>query len=145
MKIAIIVSKFNETITDKLAEGALQRLLEKKISQNDIALFHVPGAVEIPLIAQLLAKSRDYSAIIALGAVIQGETSHYDYVCEQVSQGCQKVMLDYDVPVIFGILTTDNEEQALNRVGGLHGHKGADAADAALEMISLVKQLSTQP
>lgn len=140
--IAIIVSRFNETITKKLAEGALNRLLERGIKRDSIDVIHVPGAVEIPLIAKLLAKSGSYHAIIALGAVIRGETSHYDYVCEQVSQGCQRVMLDYELPVIFGVLTTENEEQALDRVGGTHGHKGVDAAEAALEMIELVASLS---
>ena len=104
-------------------------------------MIQVPGAIEIPLVAKLLAESNRYKAIIALGAVIRGETSHYDYVCDQVSQGCQKVMLDFNIPVIFGVLTTENEEQALARVGGVHGHKGIDAADAALEMIQVVEEL----
>lgn len=140
-KIAIIVSRFNEDITEKLANGALNRLTEKGMNRDDITLIQVPGVVEIPLIAKLLAQSQRYKSIIALGAVIRGETSHYDYVCEQVSQGCQRVMLDYDIPVIFGVLTTENEAQALDRVGGEHGHKGVDAADAALEMVKLIKDL----
>lgn len=136
MKIAVITSRFNEEITSKLKEGALHRLAEKNIHHIDI--FDVPGAVEIPLIAKLCAKQKKYDAIICLGAVIRGETTHYDYVCEQVSQGCQKIMLDYEIPVIFGVLTTENEAQAFDRVGGAHGHKGVDAADAALEMIKLI-------
>ena len=100
----------------------------------------VQTEVEIPLTAQLLAQQNKYDAIICLGAVIRGETSHYDYVCEQVSQGCQQVMMQYDIPVIFGVLTTENEKQALDRVGGAHGHKGRDSADAAIEMIGLMQQ-----
>ncbi|MDI1352609.1 MAG: 6,7-dimethyl-8-ribityllumazine synthase, partial [bacterium] len=91
--------------------------------------------------AQLLAQKKEVEAIIALGAVIRGETTHYDYVCDQVSQGCQRVMLDYNIPVIFGVLTTENEAQALDRVGGLHGHKGRDAVDCAVMMHSIKKQL----
>jgi 6,7-dimethyl-8-ribityllumazine synthase len=102
----------------------------------------VPGAVEIPFAVQRLAQLNRYDAIIALGAVIRGETTHYDYVCEQVSQGCQRVMLDFDCPVIFGVLTTENEAQALDRVGGNHGHKGKDALDCALQMIAIDHLLS---
>lgn len=138
MKIAIIVSRFNEEVTEKLLEGALIRLQELKISENDITVIKVPGAVEIPLIAKLLAKSQQYAAIITLGAVIRGETTHYDYVCDQVSQGVQQVMMEYEIPIIFGVLTTENDEQALDRVGGKQGHKGRDAADAAVEMAGLV-------
>lgn len=136
---AIIVSEFNKHITGKLLEGCVNRLKELGKTDADIRIFHVPGAVEIPLIAQLLAKSQQYSSIICLGAVIRGETSHYDYVCEQVSQGCQKVMLDYSIPVIFGVLTTENDEQAEDRVGGKHGHKGFDCAEAAIHMVELVE------
>ncbi len=140
-KIAIIVSEFNSEITEKLLEGAIARLNELGKTNEHIKVFHVPGAVEIPLVAQLLAKSMNYCAIITLGAVIRGETTHYDYVCEQVSQGCQKIMLEYSIPVIFGVLTTENDAQALDRVGGKHGHKGVDAADAAIRMVELVKKL----
>ena len=139
--IAIIVSTFNESITSALKEGALKRLTELGFRSKDITLIEVPGAVEIPLVAQILAKKNQVHAIIALGAVIRGETSHYDYVCEQVSMGCQKVMLDYSLPVIFGVLTTENEEQALDRVGGKHGHKGRDSADCAVMMHSIKQQL----
>jgi 6,7-dimethyl-8-ribityllumazine synthase len=97
--------------------------------------------VEIPLVAQSLAKTGRFAAIICLGAVIRGETGHYDYVCGQVSDGCQRVALDNDLPIIFGVLTTDNEEQALDRVGGRHGHKGREAADTAVTMISLLCQI----
>jgi 6,7-dimethyl-8-ribityllumazine synthase len=139
---AIVVSKFNSLITDKLLEGALARLKEHGIKDEYIYVAEVPGAVEIPLIAQLLAKQGRYQAIICLGAVIRGETSHYDYVCDQVSLGCQKVMLDHHIPVIFGVLTTNNEEQALDRVGGKEGHKGIYAADAAISMANLVDELA---
>lgn len=142
IKIAVIVSRFNEEITEKLKAGALERLMQQGISQEQLTIIDVPGAIEIPLIAKQCANQKQYHAIICLGAVIRGETSHYDYVCEQVSQGCQKVMMQYDIPVIFGVLTTENTAQAHDRVGGAHGHKGHDAADAALEMIVLMRQFN---
>lgn len=143
-KIAIVVSQFNEEVTSKLLTGAYNRLLELNISKQNIKVIHVPGAVEIPYAAQLLAKTKQFEAIIALGAVIRGETSHYDYVCDQVSQGCQRVMLDHHIPVIFGVLTTDTEEQALARVGGDAGHKGKDAADTAIAMLKLKVDISLE-
>lgn len=141
-KIALIVSQYNSDITDALFHGAFNHLLQAGFLEKNITIIHVPGAVEISLIAQALAKSQQYLAIIALGCVIQGDTDHYDYVCEQVSNGCQRVMLDYHLPVIFGVLTTQNQQQAKERVGGKHGHKGIEAASAALTMIDLMKQLS---
>lgn len=141
MHIAIVVSRFNQFITQRLWEGTVARLTEKGVSMDQIATFWVPGAVEIPLIAQRLADTEQYDAIIALGAVIRGETSHYHCVCEQVSQGCQRVALDNDIPVIFGVLTTEDESQALARCGGEQGHKGQDAADAVLEMIKLLQTI----
>lgn len=140
--VAIVVSRFNEEITQALYEGAIARLKELEFADEHITTIWVPGAVEIPLVAQRLARADGYEAIICLGAVIRGETSHYDYVCDQVSQGCQRVALENDIPVIFGILTTDNEQQALDRVGGKHGHKGREAVDAALEMVSVLRQIS---
>lgn len=140
-KIGIVVSEFNASITDALLAGAKETLLASNISEADIQVVYVPGAVEIPFAAQLMAKSGKFSAIICLGAVIRGDTSHYDYVCQQVSYGCQRVMLDHDVPVIFGVLTTENEAQALERVGGTEGHKGKDAAQTALHMVKLHKKL----
>lgn len=142
IKYAIVASRFNETITDKLVQGAVERFKECGVTEDHLTVVRVPGAVEIPLIAQILAKKNKYAAIVCLGAVIRGDTTHYDYVCEQVSQGCQRVMLDNHLPVIFGLLTTENEEQAEERVGGAHGHKGKDAADTAIDMVKLVKQLS---
>lgn len=141
IKLAIIVSRFNETITDKLRSGALERCQEKGIPTQNVVLYEVAGAVEIPLVAQQLAKKNSCDAIIALGAVIRGETTHYDYVCQQVSQGCQQVSLSYELPVIFGVLTTENVEQALARVGGNKGHKGKDAVDTAIEMVQLLRHL----
>lgn len=142
LNIAIIVSSFNRPITERMNEGAQQRLLERGLPSNQVNVFSVPGAVEIPLIAQTLAKKKKFDAIITLGAIIRGETSHYDYVCEQVSQGCQRVALDYDIPVIFGILTTENAAQAWDRLGGQHGHKGYDAADCALHMVQLLQEIN---
>ncbi|NKB46700.1 MAG: 6,7-dimethyl-8-ribityllumazine synthase [Legionellales bacterium] len=140
--IALIVSRFNQSITDRLLQGAMLRLQQLNFPDEHVTVIEVPGAVEIPLIAKRLAQRQTFAAIVTLGAVIRGETSHYDYVCEQVSQGCQRVSLDYDVPVIFGVLTTDDVEQARARVGGAHGHKGREAIDAAVEMVSLLQQLS---
>ena len=138
MKIAIVTSKFNEPVTSKLYQGCVDRLSEKGISVNETTdVRWVPGAIEIPLIAQRYAKSGEYDAVICLGAVIRGETPHFDYVCQQVSYGCQRIALKYDLPVVFGILTTENAEQAFDRLGGVHGHKGQDAADTAIEMASL--------
>jgi 6,7-dimethyl-8-ribityllumazine synthase len=141
LRVAIIVSRFNEEVTSLLLEGALARLKEVNIQDEFVTIVWVPGAFEIPLIAQRLARAGMYEAILCLGAVIRGETSHYDYVCEQVSSGCQSVALEQDMPVIFGVLTTDTEAQAFDRVGGAHGHKGRDAVDAAMEMVSILRQL----
>lgn len=140
--VAIVTSRFNEHVTQKLFAGAHERLLEHGYSEEQITSVTVPGAVEIPITAQHLAMTERYAAIICLGAVIRGETGHYDYVCEQVSQGCQRVALDHGIPVIFGVLTTENDEQALERCGGRHGHKGREAADGAVEMISLLTQIN---
>lgn len=136
--VAIVVSRFNSPITDELLKGAVDRLRELGLGSEDITVLYVPGCVEIPIAAKKLAQTKHYAAVIALGAVIRGETSHYDYVCEQVSAGCQEVMLETGLPVIFGVLTTENKKQAEERVGGSHGHKGRDAADCAMEMISVM-------
>ena len=140
--IAIVVSRFNQDITMALKDGALDELKQIGISSDRVKIYEVPGAVEIPLIAQQLAKKQQVKAIIALGAVIRGETDHYHYVCEQVSQGCQRVSLDYDLPVIFGLLTTNTEEQAWDRIGGKEGHKGREAVTCAMEMIGLMNKLN---
>ena len=136
--IAVVVSRFNNEVTDELLKGCVERLNELEINSENITVLYVPGCIEIPLAAQRLARSNKHKAVIVLGSVVRGETSHYDYVCEQVSQGCQRVMLDESIPVIFGVLTTDNSDQAKARVGGSHGHKGRDAADAAIEIISVL-------
>src|SRR5262249_13834375 len=122
--IAIVVSRFNREVTLGLQVGAIERLLHCGFTSDHLTVIEVPGALEIPLVARQLGKKKCYGAIIALGAVIRGETTHYDYVCQQVSEGCQRVALDFDTPVIFGVLTTENEEQAMDRIGGHHGHKG---------------------
>ncbi|HBI21549.1 MAG TPA: 6,7-dimethyl-8-ribityllumazine synthase [Legionella sp.] len=138
--IAIIVSQFNHDITQALLTGAIERLTSHGVSEQDITVVEVPGAIEIPFIAKRLAQKKKHAAIIALGAVIRGETTHYDYVCQQVSDGCQRVAFEFETPVIFGILTTENEAQAWDRLGGDHGHKGVDAADCALAMQSILQQ-----
>jgi 6,7-dimethyl-8-ribityllumazine synthase len=136
--IGIVTARFNSEITEKLETGAYERLIELGVKPEHIRRARVPGAVEIPLVAALLL-DRECDAIIALGAVIQGDTKHFDYVCNSVERGCTRVMLDTKKPVVFGVLTTDNEKQALDRVGGSHGHKGRDAAEVAIEMLSLTE------
>jgi 6,7-dimethyl-8-ribityllumazine synthase len=139
-KIGMVTSRFNSEITEPLETGAYERLIELGINPEQIVRVRVPGAVEIPLAARLLI-DRECDAVIALGAVILGETSHYDYVCNAVERGCSQVMLESKKPVVFGVLTTENEEQARDRIGGKHGHKGRDAADTAVEMLNLVEQI----
>jgi len=141
VNIAIVVSRYNINITQQLLSGAVTRLFEQGLSEDSVTVVWVPGAVEIPITAQRLADTEKYQAIICLGAVIFGETRHFDYVCEQVSQGCQQVALMNDIPVIFGVLTTDNVEQAEARVGGAKGNAGRQSADAALEMVSVLRQI----
>lgn len=139
--IAIVVSRYNLDITQKLLDGAQERLLELGFTKERITVIWVPGAVEIPIAAQRLALTGKYEAIISFGAVIFGETRHFDYVCEQVSNGCQQVALTHNIPVIFGVLTTDNLQQALERVGGKKGHAGRQSADAAFELVSALYQI----
>ncbi len=140
-RFAIVVSEFNADVTEKLLQGAINRLLELAVVKECITVIRVPGAVEIPLAAKMLAKTEVYQAIICLGAVIRGETDHYDYVCQMVSEGCLKVMLKHEIPVIFGVLTTDNDDQALERTGGRHGHKGVEAVDSAFKMLAVIEQI----
>lgn len=141
-RTGIVVSRFNEEVTLRLLDGALNRLKELGAREEETLVVWVPGAVEIPLVAQSLAESGKFDAVVCLGAVIRGDTTHYDYVCEQVSYGCQKVALQYDVPVIFGVLTTENDAQAMDRAGGAHGNKGAESIDAAMEMVVVRRNLS---
>ncbi len=140
-KVAIVVSKFNREVTSKLLDGAVNRLKELGFKEKYITTIEVPGAIEIPITAKRLAQKRKFDAIIALGAVIRGETRHFDYVCDQVSFGCQYVSLTHDIPVIFGVLTTETEEQAFDRAGGKEGNKGKDAVDAALELLISLNKL----
>lgn len=139
--VAMVISRFNEDVTRLLYQGALDRLKELEFADEHITVVWVPGAFEIPLVSQRLARSNTYEVIICLGAVIRGETSHYDHICAQASMGCQQVALENDIPVIFGILTTENEAQALDRAGGQHGNKGRDAVNTALEMVSVLRQI----
>ena len=141
IKVGIVAARFNEFIVSKLVAGARDGLLRHDVKDEDIDLAWVPGAFEIPLIASKMAKSGKYDAVICLGAVIRGATSHYDYVCSEVSKGIASVSLTSDIPVMFGVLTTDNIEQAIERAGTKAGNKGYDCALGAIEMVNLVSQL----
>ena len=141
IKIGIVVARFNEFITSKLVGGALDGLKRHDVKEEDIDVAWVPGAFEIPLIASKMAKSKKYDAVICLGAVIRGATSHYDYVCSEVSKGIASVSLTSDIPVMFGVLTTDNIEQAIERAGTKAGNKGYDCALSAIEMVQLIKEV----
>lgn len=141
-KFGIIASRFNDFITERLVGGALDALVRSGAADNDITLMKVPGAFEIPLAAQKMVKSGKYDAVICLGAVIRGATSHYDYVCAEVSKGIASVSLDSGIPVIFGILTTETIEQAIERAGTKAGNKGFDSAIAAIEMANLMSDIS---
>ena len=141
IKIAIVAGRFNEFITSKLVGGALDVLKRNDVSEENIDIAWVPGAFEIPLITKKLANTGKYDAIIALGAVIKGSTPHFDYVCAEVSKGVAQISLQTDLPVIFGVLTTNNIEEAIERAGTKAGNKGADAAFSAIEMINLIKEI----
>ena len=141
IRIGIVVSRFNEFITSRLLGGALDGLKRRGVREEDIQTAWVPGAFEIPLIASKMAKSGKYDAVICLGAVIRGSTSHYDYVCNEVSKGIAQTSLETGVPVLFGVLTTDTIEQAIERAGTKAGNKGADCAQSAIEMINLLRAL----
>ena len=141
IKVGIVAARFNEFIVSKLVAGARDGLLRHDVKDEDIDLAWVPGAFEIPLIASKIAQSGKYDAVICLGAVIRGATSHYDYVCSEVSKGIASVSLTSDIPVMFGVLTTDNIEQAIERAGTKAGNKGYDCALGAIEMVNLVRQL----
>lgn len=139
IKVAIVAARFNEFIVSKLISGAVDGLKRHNVDDDDITLAWVPGAFEIPVIASKLAKSGKYDAVICLGAVIRGATSHYDYVCNEVSKGVAHVSLETGIPVLFGVLTTDNIEQAIERAGTKAGNKGYDCALSAIEMVNLTK------
>ena len=141
VKIGIVAGRFNEFITSKLVGGALDVLKRNDVSEENIDIAWVPGAFEIPLIAKKLANTQKYDAIITLGAVIKGSTPHFDYVCAEVSKGVSQISLQSELPVIFGVLTTNNIEEAIERAGTKAGNKGADAAFSAIEMINLIKEI----
>ncbi len=140
-KIAIVAARFNEFITSKLISGAVDGLKRHGVNDDDISLAWVPGAFEIPFIAKKLAFSKKYDAVICLGAVIRGATTHYDYVCNEVSKGIAHISLESGIPVLFGVLTTENIEQAIERAGTKAGNKGYDCALSAIEMINLSKNI----
>ncbi|MCR8744008.1 6,7-dimethyl-8-ribityllumazine synthase [Romboutsia lituseburensis] len=140
LKIGIVAARFNEFIVSKLIEGARDGLKRHGVEDDYIELIWVPGAFEIPLVAKKMVASEKYDAVICLGAVIKGSTSHYDYVCAEVSKGIASVSLEYKKPVIFGVLTTDNIEQAIERAGSKAGNKGYDAAVSAIEMANLISK-----
>ena len=141
LKVAIVASRFNEFITTKLVGGAEDCLLRHGVNADDISLAWVPGAFEIPLIAKKLADSKKYDAVICVGAVIRGDTSHYDLVCNESAKGIAQVELATGIPVLFGVITTENIEQAIARAGSKAGNKGYDCALSAIEMVNLMKQL----
>ncbi|MCQ4936124.1 MULTISPECIES: 6,7-dimethyl-8-ribityllumazine synthase [Anaerotignum] len=137
MKVAIVASRFNDFIVGKLIDGAEDALLRHGVDPDNISLVRVPGAFEIPPVAKLLVNSGTYDAIICLGAVIRGATTHYDYVCSEVSKGIAHLSMETDTPVLFGVVTTENIEQAIERAGTKAGNKGYDTALAAIEMVNL--------
>ena len=141
MKVGIVAARFNEFIVSKLVAGAQDALVRHDVKEEDIDLAWVPGAFEIPLIASKMAKSGKYDAVIALGAVIRGSTTHYDYVCSEVSKGIANVSLNSDIPVMFGVITTENIEQAIERAGTKAGNKGYDCAVGAIEMVNLIRNI----
>ncbi len=143
IKVGIVAARFNEFITSKLLDGALDGLKRHDVPEDAIQVAWVPGAFEIPLIASKMAQSGKYDAVICLGAVIRGSTTHYDYVCSEVSKGIANVSLQTGVPVLFGVLTTENIEQAIERAGTKAGNKGYDCALSAIEMVNLIREIES--
>lgn len=141
MKVGIVVARFNEFITSKLLSGAIDGLVRHDVNEDDVDVAWVPGAFEIPLVASKMAKSRKHDAVICLGAVIRGSTSHYDYVCNEVSKGIAAVSMENDIPVMFGVITTENIEQAIERSGSKAGNKGYECALGAIEMVNLIRKI----
>ena len=141
IRVGIVAARFNDFIVSKLLGGCEDTLLRHGVTSNEITVAWVPGAFEIPLIASKMAKSGKFDAVIALGAVIRGSTSHYDYVCSEVSKGIANVSLNSDIPVLFGVLTTDTIEQAIERAGSKAGNKGSECAQSAIEMVNLIRAL----
>lgn len=141
IRVGIVAARFNEFITSKLLSGAMDGLVRHEVAQEDVEVAWVPGAFEIPLIAQKMAESGKYDAVICLGAVIRGATSHYDLVCNEAAKGVAQVGLKTGVPVLFGVVTTDTIEQAIERAGTKAGNKGYDCATSAIEMVNLIRQI----
>lgn len=141
IRVGIVTARFNEFITSKLLSGAIDCLKRENVKEDQIEVAWVPGAFEIPLIASKMAHSKKYDAVICLGAVIRGSTSHYDYVCSEVSKGVAQAGISSGIPVMFGVLTTDNIEQAIERAGSKAGNKGFECAQGAIEMVNLVRSL----
>lgn len=141
MKFGIVVAEWNYQITGALANGAVETLIKHGAKDENVIVKHVPGTFELTLGGQLIAENTDVDAIIVLGCVIQGETRHFDFICQGVTDGITKLNMDYNMPVIFGVLTTDNEQQALDRAGGKLGNKGDEAAVTAIKMVALQKEL----
>lgn len=141
MKIGIVVARFNEFITSKLLGGAMDGLIRHNVSEENIDVAWVPGAFEIPLIASKMAALKKYDAVLCLGAVIRGSTSHYDYVCNEVSKSIANISLESGIPVMFGVITTENIEQAIERAGTKAGNKGFDCAVSAVEMVNLIREI----
>ena len=145
LRVAIVVSRFNHLITVRMLEGCVDELLARGASHDDLSVAWVPGAFEIPQAARTLAASGRYDAVVTLGVVIRGGTPHFDYVCRAVTDGVREIIRDTNLPVGFGVLTTDDNAQALARAGGAHGNKGAEAALAAIEMAHLLRSLQQAP
>jgi len=142
LTLALVASRFNEHVTGRLLAGALEAIARYGVSSHDV--FWVPGSFELPLVAKRLAQSGRYQAVVCLGAVIRHETDHYEHVAREAASGIQRVALDSGVPCIFGVLTTDTEEQALERAGGRHGNKGAEAVQSAIQMANLLRVLGAE-
>ena len=141
MKVGIVASRFNAFIVQKLLDGAVDGLVRHGVAEENISAAWVPGAFEIPVVAQKMAASKKYDAVICVGAVIRGSTSHYDYVCSEVSKGIANVSLNAGIPVMFGVLTTENIEQAIERAGSKAGNKGFECAAGALDMVNLIREI----
>ncbi len=141
LKIGVVVGRFNEFISSKLLGGTMDGLLRHGVNEDDVEVAWVPGAFEMPLVAQRMAESKNYDAVICLGAVIRGATTHYDFVCSEVSKGIAQASMSTGVPVMFGVLTTENIEQAIERAGTKSGNKGYDCAISAIEMANLLRQI----
>ena len=141
MRIAIVTARWNGHITSRLCQGAVDTLIKAGVNRDDIGLFEVPGAVELTFAASQIIESSSFDAVIVFGCVVRGDTPHFDYVCNSVTQGVTALNADCDIPVIFGLLTVNTEEQAMQRIGGTHGHKGVEAAQTAIDMIAFKRSV----